>query len=115
MSDERVIERRRLIIDDAFMLARILSRYPDIARDFVRVYKTRDPEEGAVVFMRALAILPDLLPWVAGIYGVDEATLRAEPIEQLFDYIEGLVNGDDWPAFFRRLQQRLANMRFMSS
>lgn len=115
MSDERVIERRRLTVEDALALVRILSRQGDVVRDLVRAWQTGDPEDGAAAFVRALAMLPDLLPWVASIYGVDEATLRAEPIERLLDYIEGLVKGDDWTAFFRRLQAFLGSRSFSSS
>jgi hypothetical protein len=112
MSGERVIERRGLTVGDALVLARILSRQADVARDFVRAWRTGDPEEGAAAFVRALAVLPDLLPWIASIYGVDEAALRAEPMERLLDYIEGLVKGDDWTAFFRRLQLFIANVTY---
>jgi hypothetical protein len=115
MNGERVIERRGLKVDDAAVLARILSRQGDVARDLVRAWRTGDPEEGAAAFVRALAVLPDLLPWIASIYGVDEATVRAEPMERLLDYIEGLVKGDDWTAFFRRLQLFIANVSFTSS
>jgi len=115
MSGERVIERRRLTVEDALALVRILSRQGDVVRDLVRAWQTGDPEEGAAAFVRALAMLPDLLPWVASVYGVDEAALRSEPMERLLDYIEGLVKGDDWTAFFRRLQVFLANVSFTSS
>jgi hypothetical protein len=112
MTEERVMERRRLKVDDAAALARILSRQGDVVRDLVRAWRTGDPEDGAAAFMRALAVLPDLIPWVASVYGVDEAALRAEPMERLLDYIEGLVKGDDWTSFFRRLQLFLANVTY---
>jgi len=86
----------------------ILERRADVVRELVRAAQERDQSELVVAGFRAISVLPDLVPWLASLYDVEADAILRAPAEELVDYLEGLVRGEDFEAFFSRLMRLLS-------
>lgn len=102
-----VVERRAITSKDVLDILPILTRNQQFLRDFARATQAGDPEAPILVFLEAVGFLPDLVPWIASLYGKTAEEVLAEPPDRFLDYLEGIVRGEDAAAFFKRLGRLL--------
>lgn len=105
---ERVLERRQLTVRDILAVFPILARNRAVVQELVRAAQSGEQAELVAAGVSALALLPDLLPWLASLYDLDPDALAAQPADALLDYLEGVFRGEDAKAFFSRLERLLS-------
>jgi hypothetical protein len=110
------IEVRPLIVEDVFIVARMLSKVTKGARaelsTALSAKEKPDPTELGIALFQSMFIdvEEDLKAWLADIIGKSKEDLIAMPATTMIDIIEALTRQESAKGFFGRVSQLVAKV-----